>query len=142
MLRLEKGDQYRVDAPLVHWPTRIAHHVIVDRARKAAREILVEDAEADWRDDEFSVDAPPPSGLPRRSSWETPSLACRTSIAPPSCCATSSACAAEIAFVHDVGLPAAEQRIRRRARGPSDGDTDEVIPREVGERIRGRLTAR
>jgi DNA-directed RNA polymerase specialized sigma24 family protein len=50
--------------------------------------------------------------------------------------------AAEIAFVHDVGLPAAEQRIRRRARGPSDGDTDEVIPREVGERIRGRLTAR
>lgn len=54
---LERADQYRGDAPLGHWLIRIAHHLVVDRARAGARELVVEEVEDDWRDDSFSVDA-------------------------------------------------------------------------------------
>ncbi|MCD9624046.1 sigma-70 family RNA polymerase sigma factor [Rhabdothermincola salaria] len=54
---LERGGQYRSDAPLAHWLIRIAHNLIIDRARRADREVLVEVVEQDWRDDSYTVDA-------------------------------------------------------------------------------------
>ncbi|MCU0311131.1 MAG: sigma-70 family RNA polymerase sigma factor [Acidimicrobiales bacterium] len=54
---LERRDQYRRDAQLSHWLIRIAHNLIVDRARRSSREILVDAVENDWRDDAFTVDA-------------------------------------------------------------------------------------
>ncbi|MCV5480636.1 hypothetical protein OFN48_35375, partial [Escherichia coli] len=54
---LERGDQYRGDAPLGHWLVRIAHNLVRDRNRRSGREILVDDVEDAWRDDAYSVDA-------------------------------------------------------------------------------------
>ena len=54
---LERSDQYRGDAPVRHWLLRIAHNTIVDRARRSGREILVDEVELDWRDDDYTVDA-------------------------------------------------------------------------------------
>ena len=44
---IERHDQYRSDAPLAHWLIRIAHNLIIDRARRTNREIPVETVEAD-----------------------------------------------------------------------------------------------
>lgn len=54
---LERGDQYRGDAPLKHWLLRIAHNLVVDRARSSSREIVVEEVEEAWRDQDHTVDA-------------------------------------------------------------------------------------
>lgn len=58
---LARADQWRGEVPLERWLYRIAHNVFVDRVRRAGREspreIPVEEAEADWRDDDFTVDA-------------------------------------------------------------------------------------
>lgn len=53
---LQRGDQYRADAPVEHWLVRILHNVAIDRARRSAREVLVEDVEAKWRDAAYTVD--------------------------------------------------------------------------------------
>ena len=54
---IERHDQYRNDAPLGHWLIRIAHNLIIDRARRTNREIPVDSIEQDWRDDTYTVDA-------------------------------------------------------------------------------------
>lgn len=54
---LLRRDQYREDAPLGNWLIRIAHNLVIDRARRASREIPVDVVERDWRDDRFTVDA-------------------------------------------------------------------------------------
>jgi RNA polymerase sigma-70 factor (ECF subfamily) len=54
---LERRHQYRGDAPLAHWLIRVAHNLIIDRARRASREILVDTVEEDWADDDYTVDA-------------------------------------------------------------------------------------
>lgn len=54
---LERAAQYRGDASLRTWLHRILYHLAVDRARRHARELSVEDVEARWRDDAYSVDA-------------------------------------------------------------------------------------
>lgn len=54
---LERRDRYQDHAPLVHWLIRIAHNLIVDRARRSSREIVVDDVENEWRDDAYTVDA-------------------------------------------------------------------------------------
>ena len=54
---LERGDQYRSDAPIAHWLIRIAHNLVIDRARRSNREIPVAAVEQDWRDDAYTVDA-------------------------------------------------------------------------------------
>jgi RNA polymerase sigma-70 factor (ECF subfamily) len=48
---MERQDQYRNEAPLGHWLIRIARNLIIDRARRANREIPVDAVEQDWRDD-------------------------------------------------------------------------------------------
>ena len=54
---LERRQQYRSDAPLGHWLIRIAHNLIIDRARRSEREVPIDVVELDWHDDSFTVDA-------------------------------------------------------------------------------------
>lgn len=53
---LERSDQYRGDAPLGSWLRRILHNLAIDRARRAAREVIVEEVEERWQDDDYTVD--------------------------------------------------------------------------------------
>src|SRR3970282_2387951 len=53
---LERSDQYRGEAPLRAWLRQILHNLAIDRARRAAREIVVEDVEENWHDDAYTVD--------------------------------------------------------------------------------------
>jgi RNA polymerase sigma-70 factor (ECF subfamily) len=53
---LERSGQYRGDAPLGAWLRRILHNLAIDRARRAAHEVIVEEVEDRWRDDDYTVD--------------------------------------------------------------------------------------
>lgn len=53
---MERSDQYRGDAPLDAWLRRILHNLAVDRGRRSAREVVVDDVEARWQDDDYTVD--------------------------------------------------------------------------------------
>lgn len=112
---LERADQYRADAPLGHWLTRIAHNLFRDRARRARREILVEEAEDDWRDDAFSVDA---AAVAERAATrdELEDALARLPFIYRSAVVLHDVVGltvADIADLHEVGLPAAKQRLRR-----------------------------
>lgn len=53
---LERSDQYRGDASVRAWLRTILHNLAIDRARRAAREIVMEDVEDSWRDDAYTLD--------------------------------------------------------------------------------------
>lgn len=52
---LERREQFRESAPLLHWLMRITHNLIVDQGRRAGREIPMEEMERDWAADGYSV---------------------------------------------------------------------------------------
>ena len=55
---LAARDGFRGDASVATWLHRILHNAAVDRARRSAREVLVDEVvEADWHDDAYTVDA-------------------------------------------------------------------------------------
>jgi RNA polymerase sigma-70 factor (ECF subfamily) len=112
---LDRGDQYRSDAPLLHWLMRIAYHLVLDAARRDSREIVVDDAEADWRDDDFSVD---PEAVASRAATraELEDALARLPFIYRSVVVLHDVeghTVARIAEVLDIGLPAAKQRLRR-----------------------------
>lgn len=112
---LERRTQYRGDAPLHHWLIRIAHNLIVDRARRSNREILVEEVEDRWRDDGYTVDA---AAVAQRAATADE---LRDALARLPYIYRSAVVlhdieglrVADIAAIHDIGLPAAKQRLRR-----------------------------
>ena len=112
---LERGDQYRGDAPLVSWLRRILHNLAVDRARRSSREVVVEEVEADWGRDDFTVD---PSTVAERvqvreeleDALARLPFIYRTAVLLHD---VEEWPVREIAEVLDVGLPAAKQRLRR-----------------------------
>jgi RNA polymerase sigma-70 factor, ECF subfamily len=53
----EKRAGFRGESSAATWLHRILHNLAVDQARRAGREIAVEDVEERWRDDSYSVDA-------------------------------------------------------------------------------------
>ena len=53
---LERGSQFRGDAPLGAWLRGILRNLAIDRARRSARELPVEEVEGDWQDDAYTVD--------------------------------------------------------------------------------------
>lgn len=61
---LERSGQYRGDAPVQAWLRRILHNLAIDRARRARHEVVVEEVEDRWRDDEYTVD---PAAVAERS---------------------------------------------------------------------------
>jgi RNA polymerase sigma-70 factor (ECF subfamily) len=112
---LERRDQYRSDAPLRHWLLRIAHNTIVDRARRSGREIVVDDVELDWRDDDYTVDS---AAVIERAAERDELLDAlvrlpfiyRSVVVMHD---VQELTVAEIADVLEIGLPAAKQRLRR-----------------------------
>ena len=112
---IERRDQYREDAPLGHWLIRIAHNLIVDRARRADREILVDAIEQDWRDDSYTVDA---AAVAERAATREELLDAlerlpfiyRSAVILHD---VEGLRVADIATVADISLPAAKQRLRR-----------------------------
>jgi RNA polymerase sigma-70 factor, ECF subfamily len=53
---LERAHQFRGESSVRTWLHRIAHNVVVDRSRRSAREVVVEEIEDRWRDDDYTVD--------------------------------------------------------------------------------------
>jgi RNA polymerase sigma-70 factor (ECF subfamily) len=53
---LEKGGSFRGESSLRHWLRRIMHNLAIDQARRPT-ELLVDEVEDRWRDDEYTVDA-------------------------------------------------------------------------------------
>lgn len=52
----EKRAGFRGESSAATWLHRILHNLAVDQARRARREIAVEEVEERWRDDSYSVD--------------------------------------------------------------------------------------
>ncbi|MFW2384040.1 MAG: sigma-70 family RNA polymerase sigma factor [Acidimicrobiales bacterium] len=112
---LERSHQYRSDAPLGHWLIRIAHNLIVDRARRANLEIVVDDVEQNWRDDTYSVDA---EAIVERAATRDELLDAlvrlpfiyRSAVVLHD---VEGLRVADIAAIHEISLPAAKQRLRR-----------------------------
>ena len=112
---LERRDQYRSEAPLGHWLIRIAHNLIVDRARRAKHELLVDDVEDSWRDDTYTVDA---EAVVQRAATRAELLDALARL--PSIYRSAVVLhdveglrVADVAEIHDLSLPAAKQRLRR-----------------------------
>ena len=112
---LEKADQYRGDAPLGAWLRRILYNLAVDRSRRASHEIVVEDVEEHWRDDEYTVD--PAAVAERAQSREEMEdaltrlpFAYRVTVLLHD---VEGLTVREISEIQGVSLPAAKQRLRR-----------------------------
>jgi RNA polymerase sigma-70 factor, ECF subfamily len=112
---LERRDQYRGDAPVEHWLIRIAHRLVLDRARRTNREIVVDEVEDDWRDDAYSVDA---EAVVERAATRDELLDALVRL--PYIYRSAVVLhdmegwrIADIATLHEISLPAAKQRCRR-----------------------------
>jgi len=53
---IERESQYDPAASAGPWLRRILHNLAVDRARRSVHEVVVEDIEDLWRDDEYTID--------------------------------------------------------------------------------------
>jgi RNA polymerase sigma-70 factor (ECF subfamily) len=115
---LERADSYRGEAALATWLHRILHHLAVDRARRD-REIPVDDlaaaVEERWRDDAYTVDA---SAVVLRAETrdELEDALLRLPVIYRTAVVLHDAegwTVRAIAELHEIGLPAAKQRLRR-----------------------------
>lgn len=112
---LESRHSYRGDAPLRHWLMRVAHNIIVDRGRRSGREIAIESVEAEWRDDDYTVDA---EAVAMRAATRAELLDAlvrlpfiyRSAVVLHD---VEDLRVADIAAIHNISLPAAKQRLRR-----------------------------
>ena len=112
---IEKLPQYRGEAPLLAWLRRILHNLAVDRARRSAHEIIVEEVEENWRDDTYTVD---PAMVAERAQTRQEledalvhlPFIYRTAVILHDAEAWT---VQEIADLQDISLPAAKQRLRR-----------------------------
>ena len=112
---MERSSQYRGDAPLAAWLKRILRNLAVDRVRRSDREVIVEDVEADWRDDDYTVD---PTMVIERACTRTELEDALTRV--PFIYRTAVVLhdaegwtVKEISELEQIGLPAAKQRLRR-----------------------------
>lgn len=112
---MERIDQYRGDAPVLAWMRRTLHNLAVDRARRSAREVVVEDVEADWRDDAWTVD---PALVAERAATreELEDALARLPFIYRTAVVLHDGegwTVREIAHLQAIGLPAGKQRLRR-----------------------------
>ncbi|HEX9864146.1 MAG TPA: sigma-70 family RNA polymerase sigma factor [Acidimicrobiia bacterium] len=112
---LERSDQYRGEAPLRAWLRQILHNLAIDRARRAAKEMVVEDVEENWHDDAYTVD---PAAVAERTLTREeledglarlPFIYRVVVILHD----VEGWTVRQIAEVQDISLPAAKQRLRR-----------------------------
>lgn len=107
--------QWRGDGPLAFWLRRIIRNLAIDRARRSEREVLVEDVEQRWCDDEYSVDA---AAVAERAQIraELEDALVRLPFIYRSVVMLHDIegwTVAEIAELFELGLPATKQRLRR-----------------------------
>jgi RNA polymerase sigma-70 factor (ECF subfamily) len=112
---LGRAEQYRGDAPLGAWLRRILRNLATDRARRSAHEVLVDDVEASWRDDGYTVD---PGAVVVRAATreELEDALARLPFILRSTVVLHDIerwTVQEIADLDHIGLPAAKQRLRR-----------------------------
>lgn len=112
---VEAKSQWRGEGSLVAWLRRIVHNLAIDRARRSERELLVEDVEARWRSDAYSVDtAEVAERLLVREELEDALVRLpfiyRVVVVLHD---IEGWTVAEIAELLEIGLPAAKQRLRR-----------------------------
>lgn len=115
-LRAERSlDQWKGTAPLASWLRRIIHNLAIDRARRSQREVLAEEVESRWHDDDYTVDAAAVAERAQTRDDLEDALA-RLPFAYRSVVVLHDVegwTVAEIAELLELGLPAAKQRLRR-----------------------------
>lgn len=112
---MQRIDQYTGEGSTLSWMRRILHNLAIDRARRAAHEIIVEDVEGHWREDEYTVD---PAVVAERASTREEledalvriPFTYRTAVILHD---VEGWKVREIAEIQDISLPAAKQRLRR-----------------------------
>lgn len=112
---LAAAGQYRGEASLRTWMHRILHHLAIDRARRSAHELVVDEVEQRWRDDAYSVD-PATLAAAALERHEIEDALARLPFHYRSAVVLHDMVGwtvAEIAAELDIGLPAAKQRLRR-----------------------------
>jgi RNA polymerase sigma-70 factor, ECF subfamily len=112
---IERAHQYRGDAPLGAWLKRILRNIATDRARRSDREVVVDDVDAKWHDDDYTVDPADVLGhAATRAELEDaltrlPFIYRSTVLLHD----VEQWTVQEIADLDEIGLPAAKQRLRR-----------------------------
>ncbi len=112
---LAAADGFRGEASVRTWLHRIAHHVVIDAARRSSRVIPTAEVEALWRDDAYTVDtlevveraadrAELEDALVRLPESQ------RTAVVLHD---VEGWTVAQVAAATGIGLPAAKQRLRR-----------------------------
>lgn len=112
---MEKSNQYRGEAPLGAWLRRILHNLAIDRARRAVHEVVVDEVEDRWRDDEYTVD-PAAVALRAETREELEDGLARLPFNYRTAVILHDVegwTVKQIAEVTEVSLPAAKQRLRR-----------------------------
>ncbi|MBP6996650.1 MAG: sigma-70 family RNA polymerase sigma factor [Phycicoccus sp.] len=117
---LERSQSFRGESSVATWLHRIMHHRFVDltRARHpvpTADDALVAEVETAWQDDAYTIDAEVvlARAQTRDELWNALShlpVILRSAVILHDMEGWTNA---EIATVHDIGLPAAKQRLRR-----------------------------
>jgi RNA polymerase sigma-70 factor (ECF subfamily) len=107
--------QHRGESSLRTWMHRILHHLAIDRARRSARELVVDEVEERWRDDGYTVDPEVLAGAATERDEIEEALVrlpfhYRSAVVLHDMVGWT---VAEIAEHLDIGLPAAKQRLRR-----------------------------
>lgn len=108
-------DQWDGSGSLASWLRRIIHNLAIDRARRSSREVLAEDVERRWREDEYTVDAAVVAERVQTHE-ELEDALVRLPFAYRSVVLLHDVegwTVAEIADLLELGLPAAKQRLRR-----------------------------
>lgn len=111
----ERRASFREEASLRTWLHRILHNLAVDRSRRSAREVVVEEVEERWRDDAYTVD---PVAVVERAQLREDLQDGLVRV--PDHLRTALVLhdiegwtAHEIAEMHDISVGAAKQRLRR-----------------------------
>ncbi len=108
-------DQWDGSGSLASWLRRIIHNLAIDRARRSSREVLAEDVERRWQEDEYTVDAAVVADR-AQAREELEDALVRLPFAYRSVVLLHDVegwTVAEIADLRELGLPAAKQRLRR-----------------------------
>lgn len=106
-----EGEQSKLGA----WLRRILHNLAVDTARRSAREVVVNEIEDKWRDDDYTVD-PEAVALRSQDRSEVEDALARIPFIYRTAVILHDAegwTVRQIAELQGIGLPAAKQRLRR-----------------------------
>lgn len=116
LLRAYRGrGGFRGESSELSWLRRILRNLAIDRARRPDRELVVDDIEDVWRDDDYTVDAAEVVALAEQRDDLLDALS-RLSYAYRSVVVLHDVegwTVSEAADALEIGLPAAKQRLRR-----------------------------